>query len=120
MLGVQLWLFLWAPLHGRALPVSLGYFLLPLVMVLAGRFEELSANDAALYEALLGPLAQAIAVDDVQAAAAELAKSDERPDSVWLVDADSPLPLDDHGRPPCAAAPAGALAASGLTPGIQP
>ncbi|WP_019374645.1 EamA family transporter RarD, partial [Melaminivora alkalimesophila] len=37
MLGLQLWLFLWAPLHGRALPVSLGYFLLPLVMVLAGR-----------------------------------------------------------------------------------
>ncbi len=37
MLGVQVWLFLWAPLHGRALPVSLGYFLLPLVMVLAGR-----------------------------------------------------------------------------------
>ncbi len=37
MLGVQLWVFLWAPLHGRALPVSLGYFLLPLVMVLAGR-----------------------------------------------------------------------------------
>ena len=37
LLGVQLWLFLWAPLHGRALPVSLGYFLLPLVMVLAGR-----------------------------------------------------------------------------------
>lgn len=35
MLGGQLWLFLWAPLHGRALPVSLGYFLLP--MVLAGR-----------------------------------------------------------------------------------
>ncbi len=68
--------------------------------LLAGRFEELSANDAALYEALLGPLAQAIAVDDVQAAAAELAKSDERPDSVWLVDADSALPVDDHGRPP--------------------
>lgn len=37
MLGVQLWLFMWAPLHGRALPVSLGYFLLPLVMVLTGR-----------------------------------------------------------------------------------
>ena len=37
LMGVQLWLFLWAPLHGRALPVSLGYFLLPLVMVLAGR-----------------------------------------------------------------------------------
>lgn len=36
LLGVQLWLFMWAPLHGRALPVSLGYFLLPLVMVLTG------------------------------------------------------------------------------------
>lgn len=38
MLGVQLWIFLWAPLHGRTLDVSLGYFLLPLVMVLLGRF----------------------------------------------------------------------------------
>jgi chloramphenicol-sensitive protein RarD len=37
MLAVQVWLFMWAPLHGRALPVSLGYFLLPLVMVLVGR-----------------------------------------------------------------------------------
>ena len=37
MVGVQMWLFMWAPLHGRALPVSLGYFLLPLVMVLVGR-----------------------------------------------------------------------------------
>lgn len=37
MLGVQMWLFMWAPLHGRALPVSLGYFLLPLMMVLVGR-----------------------------------------------------------------------------------
>ncbi|MBF6630540.1 MAG: EamA family transporter RarD [Comamonas sp.] len=44
--GVQLWLFMWAPLHGHALPVSLGYFLLPLAMVLAGRLvfgERLSA-----------------------------------------------------------------------------
>lgn len=47
MLGLQLWLFLWAPLHGRALPVSLGYFLLPLMMVLAGR---------ALYAERLTPL----------------------------------------------------------------
>ncbi|WP_305805694.1 EamA family transporter RarD [Stenotrophomonas sp. YIM B06876] len=37
MVGVQLWLFLWAPLHGRGLQVSMGYFLLPLVMVLVGR-----------------------------------------------------------------------------------
>lgn len=37
LFGVQLWLFLWAPLNGYALPTSLGYFLLPLAMVLAGR-----------------------------------------------------------------------------------
>jgi chloramphenicol-sensitive protein RarD len=38
LLGLQLWLFMWAPLNGRALDVSLGYFLMPLVMVLLGRF----------------------------------------------------------------------------------
>jgi chloramphenicol-sensitive protein RarD len=38
LLGAQLWLFMWAPLHGRMLEVSLGYFLLPLTMVLVGRF----------------------------------------------------------------------------------
>lgn len=32
----QLWLFLWGPINGRGLQVSLGYFLLPLVMVLFG------------------------------------------------------------------------------------
>lgn len=32
----QLWLFLWGPINGRGLEVSLGYFLLPLVMVLLG------------------------------------------------------------------------------------
>ncbi|NBB09809.1 EamA family transporter RarD [Pseudomonas sp. SLFW] len=37
LMGVQLWLFLWAPLHGRSLEVSLGYFLLPLTMILTGR-----------------------------------------------------------------------------------
>lgn len=37
LLGVQLWVFLWAPLHGRMLEVSLGYFLLPLTMVLVAR-----------------------------------------------------------------------------------
>ncbi|WP_110947686.1 EamA family transporter RarD [Pseudomonas bohemica] len=37
LIGVQLWLFLWAPLHGRSLEVSLGYFLLPLTMILTGR-----------------------------------------------------------------------------------
>ncbi|WP_432720964.1 EamA family transporter RarD [Jeongeupia wiesaeckerbachi] len=36
LLGVQQWLFMWAPLEGRLLEVTLGYFLLPLVMVLVG------------------------------------------------------------------------------------
>jgi chloramphenicol-sensitive protein RarD len=42
LFGVQLWLFLWAPVQGRGLNVSLGYFLLPLTMILVGRllFEE--------------------------------------------------------------------------------
>lgn len=37
LLGIQLWLFTWAPLHRMALDVSLGYFLLPLSMVVVGR-----------------------------------------------------------------------------------
>ena len=37
LLGTQQWLFLWAPLNGRGLQVSLGYFLLPLSMMLIGR-----------------------------------------------------------------------------------
>ncbi|MGR9459425.1 EamA family transporter RarD (plasmid) [Rhizobium leguminosarum] len=37
LLGVQQWLFLWAPVAGSALEVSLGYFLLPLTMLLVGR-----------------------------------------------------------------------------------
>ncbi len=36
LLGVQQWLFMWAPLEGRLLEVTLGYFLLPLVMVMVG------------------------------------------------------------------------------------
>lgn len=37
LLGAQLLIFMWAPLHGRSLEVSLGYFLLPLSMILTGR-----------------------------------------------------------------------------------
>lgn len=37
LLSVQLWLFAWAPLNGRAMQVALGYFLLPLVLVVLGR-----------------------------------------------------------------------------------
>lgn len=37
LIGVQFWLFVWAPLHQKGLDVSMGYFLLPLVMVIVGR-----------------------------------------------------------------------------------
>lgn len=49
LIGVQWGLFLWAPLAGRMLEVSLGYFLLPLAMVLAGRL---------FYDERLRPLQQ--------------------------------------------------------------
>lgn len=37
MLGVQLWLFMWAPGNGYGLAVSLGYFMMPITMVIVGR-----------------------------------------------------------------------------------
>ncbi|QER39110.1 EamA family transporter RarD [Acinetobacter suaedae] len=56
--SVQLWLFLWGPMHGRGLQVSLGYFLLPLVLVLVGSVlygEKLSKFQAlAVFLAVLG------------------------------------------------------------------
>lgn len=38
IVGVQLWLFMWAPMHGHGLDASLGYLLLPITLVLGGRF----------------------------------------------------------------------------------
>lgn len=52
LLGIQMFLFIWAPLNGRALSTSLGYFALPLVMVVTGRL---------LYKETFSPL-QFIAV----------------------------------------------------------
>ena len=37
LVSVQIWVFGYAPLHGRGLQVALGYFLLPLVLVVVGR-----------------------------------------------------------------------------------
>ncbi|ELA08178.1 rarD protein [Moraxella macacae 0408225] len=36
ILASQLWLFMWAPVNGQAVNVAMGYFLFPLVMVVAG------------------------------------------------------------------------------------
>src|SRR5690606_1491384 len=38
LIAAQLWVFSWAPLHGRGMQVALGYFLVPLVLVVLGRF----------------------------------------------------------------------------------
>lgn len=65
LVGLQLWLFMWAPLNGMALSVSFGYFLLPLTMVLAGRIffaEKLSLlRKLAVAAACLGVLHEALA-----------------------------------------------------------
>lgn len=37
-MGIQMWLFLWAPVNNKAIEVSIGYLLMPLIMVLIGRF----------------------------------------------------------------------------------
>ncbi len=37
LLGAQVWVFAWAPLNGHGMDVALGYFLLPLVLVVVGR-----------------------------------------------------------------------------------
>ena len=57
ILGGQIWLFMWGPVNGFGLDVTLGYFLLPLVMIVLGRFfyhEHMSALQwmAALFAAL--------------------------------------------------------------------
>lgn len=38
IVGVQLWLFMWAPMHGHGLDTALGFLLLPICLVLGGRF----------------------------------------------------------------------------------
>ncbi|MEV7620139.1 EamA family transporter RarD [Microbacterium sp. NPDC089321] len=38
IIGMQLWLFMWAPMHGHGLDAGLGYLLLPISLVLSGRF----------------------------------------------------------------------------------
>ncbi|WP_104089024.1 EamA family transporter RarD [Arthrobacter sp. GMC3] len=64
LVGVQLWLFMWAPRNGMALSVSFGYFLLPLTMVVAGRLffaDRLSPlRKLAVAAASLGVLHQAL------------------------------------------------------------
>ncbi len=65
----------------------------------ASRFEALPVETAALAEATLGPLCDAIAVEDPVASAKKAAKVGERPDELWFVGPRAALPLDDDGTP---------------------
>jgi len=68
--------------------------------LLAGRFEDLPVESSAEVEALLGPLHQALVVEDVRAAAEALAAAKDPPPTVWLLGGGAPLELDAAGRPP--------------------
>lgn len=67
--------------------------------LLATQFEELTVEQAREIEALLGPLAQALVVDDPATAADALCNLDDAPDSVWLVGGDASPVIDVDGRP---------------------
>ncbi|SUT94390.1 permease [[Actinobacillus] rossii] len=63
-MGSQMWLFLYAPVSGKAIEVSIGYLLLPLIMVLFGRLffkERLTTIKAvAVLFALIGVVSKII------------------------------------------------------------
>lgn len=61
IVGVQLWLFMWAPQNGHALDTSLGYLLLPICLVLCGRFL-MKHRVSALQWVVVGLAAVAVAV----------------------------------------------------------
>lgn len=62
--------------------------------LLAGRFEDVDLAEAARLQARLGPLHEALLVEDVEAAARVLASHPEAPSTVWLVDGSSALPTE--------------------------
>jgi chromosome partition protein MukB len=67
--------------------------------LLAGRFEEIHPDEAPAVQALLGPLAEAIVVEDPASAFVGIAEMVEKPDSIWLVGGDARLGFNEQGRP---------------------
>lgn len=68
--------------------------------LVAGRFEDVSVEDAAGIEARLGPLRAGVLVADPERAAAELAASGHLPPEVWLLKSidEARLPGQVHGE----------------------
>ncbi len=62
--------------------------------LLAGHFDDVSVEEAPRFQAVLGPLADAIVVDDSSRAARILANMADCPASVWLVDETTTLTVD--------------------------
>lgn len=76
LFAAQLWLFLWAPIQGRGLQVALGYFLLPLTMIVTGW---------ALYKERLSRLQQLAALLAVVGVANQVLRVGGLAWETWLV-----------------------------------
>ncbi|MEU6131294.1 hypothetical protein ABZ805_19140 [Saccharopolyspora sp. NPDC047091] len=61
LIAMQLWLFAWAPVHEHALDASLGFLLLPIVLVIVGRLVFAAAVSRAQWIAV-GIAAAAVAI----------------------------------------------------------
>lgn len=68
--------------------------------LLAARFEDVELSAAPGLEALLGPLRDAIVVEDIPAATSVLEKSTVAPDSVWLLDTTTQITVASGQQPP--------------------
>lgn len=68
LVGVQMWLFAWAPAHGYALDATLGYLLLPIGLVFVGRIA-FRDRVSALQWVAIGVAACAVLLSIVETAA---------------------------------------------------
>lgn len=76
IVGVQLWLFMWAPMHGHGLDAGLGYLLLPISLVLCGRF---------LMRAHVTPLQWTVVAIAATAVAVKLAATPQLSWVTWVI-----------------------------------
>lgn len=66
--------------------------------LLAGHFDDVAIEEAGALQARLGPLADAIVVDDARAAAVIVRGTDRKLDTVWLVEGIAVQDLAEPGR----------------------